>query len=153
MKVGIIIHSHTGNTLSVAQRLQADLQSKGHLVEIQRVSAVNEDPKASSNIELKTNPEIGDYDAIILGAPVRAFSLSPVMKVYLSQVASFKNKKVNCFVTQQFPYPWMGGNRAIKQMRNACQHLDTTTVKSAIINWSSKQREEMISRLINQFSL
>ena len=39
VKVGIIIHSHTGNTLAVAEKLQERLMEAGHQAEIQRVTA------------------------------------------------------------------------------------------------------------------
>lgn len=69
MKVGIIIHSHTGNTLSVAERLKEKLVAVGHQATIDQVTAVNEDP--SAKVELKTMPDTSTYDALIFGAPVR----------------------------------------------------------------------------------
>ena len=116
MNIGIIVHSHTGNTLSVAEKLKDRFLAEGHLVTLEQVTAVNEDPAAAANVELKTIPDIAGYDVLILGSPVRAFSLSPVMLLYLNQLPLLQGKKISCFVTQQLPFAWMGGNRSIKQM-------------------------------------
>jgi flavodoxin len=150
MKIGIIIHSHTGNTLAVAQRLKDKLIGAGHLVNLEQVSAVNEDPSAVGNIQLKTIPSIDSYDALIFGAPVRGFSLSPVMKAYLSQLSSLKDRKVGCFVTQHFPYSWMGGNNSIKGMKNICQQKGANVLESGIVNWSHKKRETIISEVLEK---
>ncbi|MEL7607976.1 MAG: hypothetical protein AAGU74_00550 [Bacillota bacterium] len=45
MNVGIIVYSHTGNTLSVAQKLEQALRDRGHAVSITRVEPVQEDPR------------------------------------------------------------------------------------------------------------
>ncbi|MHB8130204.1 MAG: flavodoxin family protein, partial [Mobilitalea sp.] len=116
MNIGIIIHSHTGNTLSVGEKLKESLQAGGYTVALERVTAVNEDPNAKEKVRLKSIPDLSKYDYVIVGAPVRAFSLSPVMANYLSQLPNMNDKKFACFVTQHFPKPWMGGNRAVKQM-------------------------------------
>lgn len=150
MKVGIIVHSHTGNTLSVAQKLMEALQTAGHLVTIEQVEAVNEDPSAAGNIQLKTIPDPSPYDTLIFGAPVRAFSLSPVMKAYLAQVASLKGKKVGCFVTEQLPFSWMGGNQAIGQLKKAVVKKEANVFSTGVVNWSNKQRETKITEVIKR---
>ncbi len=148
MKVGIIVHSYTGNTLSVAQRLKDQLVEANYLVELKQVTAVDEKPSEAGNIQLKTIPDVNDYDGLIFGAPVRAFSLSPAMKAYLLQLPSLAGKKVGCFVTQHFRYKWMGGNRSIKQMKKICRDKGTDIWASGIINWSHPQREEQIAEAV-----
>lgn len=152
MKIGIIIHSHTGNTLNVAERLKEELTKVGNLVSLEQVIAINEEPSKSGSIELKTKPDISSYDVLIFGAPVRAFSLSPVMKAYLLQVQSLKGKKVSCFVTQAFPYAWMGGNRSISQMKNSCESKGATILETGIVNWPQKQREKNILEVLEKMS-
>jgi multimeric flavodoxin WrbA len=148
MKVGIIVHSHTGNTISVAEKLRDLLLSAGHSVNLERVTAVNENPSARGNIQLQSTPDISEYEALIFCAPVRAFSLSPIMRMYLSQLPSLQGKKVSGFVTQHFPYPWMGGNRAISQMKESCTSKGTQMDATGIVNWSNKQREKMIDDIL-----
>jgi len=151
MRIGIIVHSHTGNTLSIAQKLKEILEANGNSVNLEQVTAVNENP-SEKNIQLKSIPDTEGYDALIFGAPVWAFSLSPVMKAYLSQLPSLSGKKVSCFVTQQLPYPFMGGNRAIKEFKKGCEIKGTDVSETGIVNWSSKQREKKISDIIQKFS-
>ena len=148
MRIGIIVHSHTGHTLGVAEKLMRKLQTEGHDVSLERVSVVDEDPNKMTNIQLASNPDIQAYEGLIFAAPVRGFSLSPVMKLYLSQLGTLNGKKVYGFVTQSFPFPWMGGNQSIKQLKRACQEKDVEVIETGIINWSNKNRESRIEELI-----
>jgi flavodoxin len=148
MKVGIIVHSNTGNTLSVAKKLKEKLLAKGHWANIEQVTAVNEKPSPNEKIQLKTIPDTSNYDALIFGAPVQALSLSPVMNMYLSQLPPLNNKKVICFMTQQFPYRWMGGTRAINQIKKICQAKTGSIEEAGVINWSHKERERKIDNVI-----
>lgn len=152
MKIGIIVHSHTGNTLSVAKVIKEKLINLGHEANIEQVTAVNENPSETKNIQLKAIPDIDIYDAVIFGAPVRGFSLSPVMKLYLSQLMSMNGKKVSCYVTQYFPFPWMGGKQSIEQFVNECRLKKANVTTTGIVNWSSKKREKMITDLSDNLS-
>lgn len=152
MKTGIIIHSHTNNTLSVGERLLEALQTQGQDACLERVIAVNEDPNAKQAIVLKEIPDISPYDFIVIGAPVRAFSLSPMMNAYLSQLSGLKGKRVACFVTQHFPRPWMGGNRSIRQMIRHITRLGGIVTQTAVVNWTGKMREEQVGKLVSNFT-
>ena len=153
MKIGLIIHSHTGNTLFVAEKIKETLVDKGHSAVIERVCAVNEDPSAKGAVQLKNAPNTIGYDALIFGAPVRGYSLSPVMRAYLKQLPSLKEKIVGCFVTQHFPKPWMGGSRAIKQMKALCESKEGALYDTGIINWSSKNRDSLIAQVQDKMQM
>lgn len=150
MKVGIIVHSHTENTLSVAEKLKENMEVKRHIVDLKRVVAVNEDPSYTGEVKLKEAPEISKYDLIIFAAPVRAFCLSPVMKKYLSEIKSLKGKKVECFVTQHLPYEWMGGKNSINSMKKICKSKEANIYEVGIINWSNKKREIKIEEVVDK---
>lgn len=105
MKVGIIVYSHTGNTLSVAQKAREALENAGHSVKIERVEPLNNDPHSLGPAGLKSAPDIIAYEALIFASPVQAFSLASAMKLYLSQVSGLGGKKVYLFVTQHFKKP------------------------------------------------
>ncbi len=150
MKVGIIVYSSTGNTLSVAQRLKESLLLLGHSVNLEQLNVVDDKP-SSKVIQLVALPDINLYDVIIFASPVRGFSLAPAMKTYLSQISSFQGKKVGAFVTQFFPYPWMGGNRTIEQMEKACEAKGARLFGTGIVNWSHK-RERKISSVLEKLS-
>ena len=152
MKIGIIIHSHTGNTLTVAERIKEALCERGHNAEIRRVCAENEDPSASGNLRLTEEPDVGGYDALVFGAPVRAFSLSPVMALYFKGLAPMGDKPAVCFVTQHFRRPWMGGNRAVKQMKAACAAAGAQVLHTGVVNWSGPLREQQIEEIVKRFS-
>lgn len=152
MKIGIIIHSHTNNTMSVGQRLADAMLAHGDFVKLERVIAVNEDPNAKEKLQLAAAPDVAAYDYIILGAPVWGFSLSPVMTAYLADLSDLKGKRVACFVTEHFPKPWLGGSRAIKQMIQYISRRGGIVTQTAIINWTSKSRETQIEHLTAVFS-
>lgn len=152
MKVGIIVHSHTGNTLSVAEKIKNAMTSKGHTVSIEQVSALNDNPAPNEAVKLKDIPDAQGYDVLLFGAPVRAFSLSAVMKAYLAQLSSLDGIKVGCFVTEQFPFAWMGGNNAIGQMKKSCSAKGAIPEKTGVVNWGSKKREDKIANVIATFS-
>ncbi len=151
MNIGIIIHSHTGNTLFVAEKIQERLLAAGHTVNVERVKAVDENPNSSKPVVLEEIPSLDSYDAVIVGAPVWGFSLSPVMKMYLEK-AEIKDKIKGCFVTQHFSKAWLGGNRAVRQIKKACQAKGCGVNTSAVINWSNKQREEQINGAAEMFA-
>ncbi|OQB20475.1 MAG: NAD(P)H dehydrogenase (quinone) [Firmicutes bacterium ADurb.Bin182] len=151
MKIGIVVHSQTGNTLAVAKRIMAKLSASGHTVSLLRVSAINDDESDIGKIRLSEKPDIGEYDALLFGAPVRGFSLSPVMQAYLNGVGSFKGKKTACFMTQAFPFPWMGGNRALGQLVEICRSKGADPYGTGIVNWANAaKREELIESAVEK---
>ncbi len=145
MKIGIVVYSKTGNTMSVAQKIKQELLTAGHSVNLEQVTAVSEESKSVAEVQLKNIPDVSGYDVVIFGSPVHAFSLPFVMKAYFSHITSLKGKKVGCFVTQHFPFAWMGGNNALGQMKKACQVKDGNVFDSGVVNWAHKQRETKIS--------
>lgn len=153
MKTGIIVYSKTGNTLSVANKLMQKLIAEGHTVQLEQVTALSDGPTAKTPIRLENLPDIQTYDNLIFAAPVQAFSLCQVMNQYLAQLSSLQGKNVSCFVTQQLPFPWLGGNHAIRQMKNICQGKGSTVRKTGIVNWSSKKKEAMITAVLQEMSL
>jgi flavodoxin len=148
MKIGIIIYSKTGNTYEVVNRIKERIGTEATIEKIE----IEEDASSNNrNVELKKIPKIDNYDIVIFASPVQAFSLAPAMNAYLEQVISLKNKKVGCLVTEFFPYPWMGGNRAIKQMKKLIEAKEGTVEVTGIVNWSNKKRDKMIDDVVNKF--
>ena len=152
MKIGIIVYSQTGNTLSVAEKLKEKLAAAGHSAEIEQVTVAGGRKSGDRAFQLETRPDVAQYDALIFGSAVEAFSLSPVLKSYLAGVDSLQGKQVACLVTQSFPYPWMGGNRAIRQMRRICGSKGATVRGSAIVNWAKSRREKTTARAIERLT-
>lgn len=150
MKVAMIIHSFTGNTMLVAKKLKDFASQEIVEIDLIKIEVENEDPSRNDiNMKIIGDYEIKDYDLIIFGFPVRAFSISKVMKTFLNtKIDSLENKKIICFVTQHLPYKFMGGNRAIKQIINICNKKGGEVIDNKIINWSSKQKEIQIEEFI-----
>jgi len=148
MNIGIIVYSQTGNTLSVAQRIEKALNTSGHKVSIERLEIVS----GGTNPLHKSVPDITHYDVLIFASPVHAFSLAPAMKNYLSQITDLTGKRIYCFVTQQLKKAWMGGNRAVGQIKSICEEKGQNVIYSGVVNWSSGLREEQIEDIVTKLS-
>ena len=148
MKIGIIIYSQTEHTYYVANKLKEKLLNSGHSVKIERLNPVGKVHPGIKEIEFENIPDIKDYDLVIFGSPVWAFSLCPVLKFYLNNLSSLENKKVICFVTMGFPFEWMGGKNAISQMEKLCKSKGMIPQIAYVINWPRK-RGEKINKFIN----
>jgi len=143
MKIGIVVYSWSGNTLSVGEKLAAELRANGHTAELVEVKVVGERAQGAREFELDVPPDLASFDGIVFGSAVEAFSLSPVMKAYLKKkVGPLAGKRVACLVTQQFPFPWMGGGNAIRQMRRLCLAKGAEIVGTAVVNWAKARREK-----------
>ncbi|MGZ7116756.1 MAG: flavodoxin family protein [Methanobacterium sp.] len=151
MKIGIIVHSQTDHTYSVAQNLQKKLTEAGNDIEIKRVMMVGGDRPEGKNVQIENPPDVSQYDALIFGGPVHAFSLAPAMKVYLEQIPSLQDKKIALFVTKGLRFEWTGGTRAIGQMKKICQSKGGMIMGTGIIIWN-KQRDKKIAEVVEKFN-
>jgi NAD(P)H dehydrogenase (quinone) len=149
MKIGIIVHSKTGNSILVGQKLKDKLISDGHVVVLERVAAVDEEEMDPVKIKLKDLPSTEGYDILIFGAPVHGFSLSPVMRAYISQLKTLEGIKVGGFVTQFFPFKQLGGSHSIQQLIKLCESKGGKVFETGVINWSNKKREGQIDNLVD----
>ena len=152
MNIGMIVYSQTGNTHSVAVKLEEKLSAAGHSVNLERLQVVGGYEQGAKDIQFETLPDLGRYDALVFGSPVQAFSLAPVMASYLKQVGSLQNKRVAFLVTQAFPYPWLGGNRAVRHMKRACVSKGATVCGSGIVNWMKSRRDQQIVEVVDRLS-
>lgn len=123
MKIGIIIHTQSGHTAQFARAIAAKFNSVGHEAEIDLLRTVGQVSPGSKKFSIKNAPSLEQYDAILFGGPVWAFKASPVIMALLRGVIKIKNKKVLSFVTMAFPFSWLGGKQAIKEMN---QELDAS---------------------------
>lgn len=152
MNIGIIVFSQTGNTHSVALRLEEKLAHAGHSVNLERVEIFGELEPNATGFQLKASPEVSTYDALVFGAPVMGFALSPAMQRYLAQVGSLQGKKVACFVTKQLPFYWTGGKQAVNRIKKICESKNGAVCGSGIVIWSNARRAEMIANVVDGLS-
>ncbi|OFW53773.1 MAG: flavodoxin [Actinobacteria bacterium RBG_13_35_12] len=152
MNIGIILYSETGNTYSVSQKLKEKLVKAEHSVNIERLKVIGKVKPGTKDIKFETLPDNDSYDALVFGSPVQAFSLSSAMTVYLSQIKSLQDKKIAFLVTQFFPFAWLGGNRAIGQMKKICESKGAAVCGTAVVNWSKPNREKQITEVVEKLS-
>ena len=152
MEIGIIIHSHTGNTNLVAKKIREELEQKGHDVEYHRLKIAGGWYRGIREIRFESPPDAAACDALVLGSPVEGMALSPVMKTYLKSVGPLEGKRIALLVTQHFARPSLGGNRAVRQMEKACAGKGGAVCASAIVNWTNKRREQQIAEAVGRLS-
>jgi flavodoxin len=152
MKIGIIVFSQTGHTLSVAERLAGALKARGHDPVVARVETVEAKPNSPAPVKLKAAPDVAPYDAVIFASPVQGFTLARAMQLYLSGISNLSGKKVSCFVTQHLKRAWMGGNRALRIIGTACRARGAEVGARGIVHWSGADRERQIASLVEKLS-
>lgn len=150
MKIGIIIHSKGGNTLYVANQVTEALTKAGHTVTLEKLVPDDEKQSDPGLIKLNSIPNLRSYDGFILACPVRGGSVSPALSAFLKTVDSFEQKKVAYFVTEYFPFKWMGGNSALQKMKMLVQNKGAVLVGCCAINWTNKKRKHQIEELSAQ---
>ncbi len=152
MKVGLVIYSQTGNTRTVAEKLKERLTQNGHVAVLDEITISGKQPAQPGKFELSHVPAVDSYDALIFGAPVQAFSLNPVMKLYLEKLQDMKGRKVAVFVTKQLPLLRIGGTGAIAAMKKECQAKGAQVIGSEIVVWSKSKRERSIRECVDNLS-
>ena len=154
MKIGILVYSQTGNTLSVAGRLAEKLQSAGHEPVLVRISPIGEERMLQPDVGLKeaAMPDLGFWDALVLAAPVQGFALAPAARAFLARQPALPGIKAVCLVTMFFRFSWLGGNRAIRTMRQSLQDRGIQVMDSGVVNWSSPGRNRQIETLTDRLS-
>lgn len=147
MKIGIIVHSYTGNTFSVAEKIRETLLKAGHSADIERIKITGGENPNNRDYIIENSPETEKYEGLIFGAPVRGFSISPVIAAYLNRLNSLRDKKAAVFVTKKLSSDWTGGKKAIALMRDICESKGGTVAGTGTVFWQSKNRENEINAL------
>jgi NAD(P)H dehydrogenase (quinone) len=150
MKIGIVVHSLTGNTLSVAEKLRDRLAASGHAATIERLMPVLANPKDPMSFRYDTLPDLSGYDALVLAAHVQGFSLCRAMVIYLKHLPALDGKKAACFVTKHLASAWTGGNKALAQMKRAVIKKGGVVCGTGMVMWASKQREKDIEEMVEK---
>jgi len=151
MNIGIVVHSQTGHTLSVAGKLKERLLEAGHAVTLEQVEPSGPAKPGAENVQLKTKPEVDAYDALVFGCPVWGGTMSSAMTSYLEQATSLQGKKVACLVTHFFPRGW-GGNQTISQMKEVCESKGATVCGSGSVSWFPLSRKRRIAEVVDDLS-
>lgn len=148
MRIGIIVYSKTGHTLLVAKKLQEKLETTGHTASLCQLTT-----KDDTNLDSTSIPDISDFDMIYFGSCVQGFGLAPIMKQYFERINSLKDIPINLFVTQFFPFAFLGGNASIKKMEEQCKVKGGKVQKTGIVHWGKGKRDKQIFDLVENLSL
>ena len=153
MNIGIFVNSKTGNTLSVAEKLRDRLAAMGHKVALEKVVATNDGERVIEKIEVANPPSTQGYDMLVFGAPVNGARLALGMQAYLQSLPSLEGKLLAGFVTEAFPFPWMGGNQAIRDMEKLVQAKGGTLSATGVVNWMfAGKRNALIAETIEKIA-
>lgn len=153
MKIGIIVHSVTGNTLLVCQKLELKFAELGHDVELKEIKIKGKVNPGEKEAEFTEMPVLSGYEALVFGSHTEAFQLEQAMKLYFNKIEMIKDKKVACISTHQFPFKWMGGNSAVQKMKSLCEEKGAKVLGTAVVDWSPKsKRSEKIAAAVNMIA-
>lgn len=152
MKVGIVVYSQTGNTLSVAEKLRDKLAARGHGVSLERLSPTLADPKDLKSFRFDSLPDLSGYEAVVLAAPVQGFSLCRAMAAYLRELPDLSGRLVACFATKQLNSAWTGGSKALASMSEAAEAKGGRVCAAGFVCWKSRQREKDIEDLTEKLA-
>lgn len=148
MKVGVFVTSKTGNTLSVAENLKQRLLADGHSVSLEHVAAANANEMDMRRIRLVDPPSIVGYDLLVFAAPVNGFRPALAMQVFMKSLPSMQDRLAVGFVTQAFPFQWMGGVQALAVLEKLIAERGGKLSAQGVVNWSSRKRSQQIASLI-----
>ena len=152
MNIGILVHSKTGNTLSVVKLLEERLRKNGHTVSIERIVPDNEDQPDKSKVMLVSAPSASKFDSIILAGPVHGFSPTPAIIKWIEGSGDLSGRNIPLVITQQLPFPFMGGNRTVRKLTELLQTQGATVPVSSIVNWGSGKRQMLTDNAVNKVS-
>lgn len=145
MKIAIVIHSQSGHTAAFAKIIASKFNENGHDADIKLLRSTKHVHPGIKEFELRNAPEINEYDVILFGGPVWAFTASPVIMKYITDQERLKGKKVASFVTMGFPFQWMGGNNAIKVMNNKLDCTGADVLQGEIVSYTFKANTAKMS--------
>ena len=150
MNIGMVVYSATGNTKRVANQLKSMLEEKGDSVDYLEIKTLG-DPKQSPEIRFEKYFDLKDYDLLVFGSFIEAFSLNRCMISYLKSMDGYPGKKAAMLFTQFFPKKWLGGNKALRQMKKLLEDKGFEVLGGDGVNWTSKEegRQGRIDSAIN----
>lgn len=123
MKIVVVVHSKTGNTMEFGNIIAEKLKTKGHKVDVVRLETnvpVETKPGKQPEFKFTNLPDTSHYDAVLAGGPVWGFSASPVIMQAIKEM-KLDGKKFLPFVTQGLPIAALGGKQSLSAMSKAAE--------------------------------
>jgi NAD(P)H dehydrogenase (quinone) len=135
MKIGVFVHSQSGNTAKLALAVTHALREKGHDVSVELLRPVGKVSIWSRRVAFRDMPEPEDYDMVLFGGPNWAFGSSPVIFSLLKQFSTLKGKKTLFFITSLLPDSLSGAQRGIARVNELCEGLGATMLPGVSLAW------------------
>jgi flavodoxin len=135
MKIGVFVHSHTGNTARLGLAVTHAFREKGEDVVVELLRPAGKVTMGSRRVEFKHFPDVAAFDILLFGGPIWAFNASPVIASALEKLPSLKGKKALFFLTSGLPSPLSGCNRAQKKIANMFLELGATVLEGESLFW------------------
>jgi flavodoxin len=153
MKIGIVIHTVSGHTLKFAQAIRDKLVERNHEVDLMGLRVIGS-PRVgflpgggSGRFSIKSPPELGEFDAVLIGAPVWGFKPSPVILQYLAEdLKSLNRKKAIPFVT----FGGIGGKRALAILDDELQSLGADVLEGEALVHMFKFNAEKFNAAVDR---
>ncbi len=124
MNIGIFYYSATGTTEQFAHTIADALIKEKNHVELVKIETNVKVTEPHQQFEILNHADCSKYDIILFGGPVWAFSACPVVICYIERSKGLSNKKIMPFATMGFPFRFLGGNRALKQMGKVIKRMN-----------------------------
>ena len=153
MNIGIVIHTVSGHTLKFAQAIRDQLAASGHEVDLTGLRIAGS-PRVgflpgsgSGQFTVKSPPELDEFDAVLIGAPVWGFRPSPVILQYLIEdVKTLKGKRALPFVTMGS----VGGKRSLAIMSEELDSLGADVLDGEALVWFIRQNRKKMAAAVNR---
>ncbi|MBD3314205.1 MAG: hypothetical protein GF344_00330 [Chitinivibrionales bacterium] len=136
MKVAIVVHSKTGTTRRFADRIEKALRNDDHDVALTQlktsVPVVSGTLRHHKEFSFVNLPDCTDYNAILVGGPVWAFTISPVAYEAIKSLGTMTGKQFLPFVTMASPFYFSGGTAAISLMSRTAREAGAKVLPGSI---------------------
>lgn len=120
MNTLILVHSKTGITMKLAEAIRTEAIRRGHqttLLTLETDRGVKpQSIREPIGFHITNLPDPADFDLILIGGPVWAFSASPVAYQALAELPDLPGKRFAAFGSHGLPFRFMGANSAQKAM-------------------------------------
>ncbi len=151
---GIFVYSQSGHTVFFARAIADHLREAGIECDIELLRTYKIPTPFSRNIELRRIPDVKEYDILLLGAPVMAFNVSPVILSFINTIDSLKGKMAMPFVTHCLPAKIFGAMRALKKIGSELDILFADVIEGESVHCffraNKKKMDEAAERIIER---
>ena len=145
MKIGLIVFSQNGHSMSIAGKIEKRLNNEKRDVNLEQIKINGNLTSNQVDFSITEKPENPEkYDILVFISFVMAFSLNPVMKKYLDEIPDLSGKTAFCIAAKHFKSNWTGGNSAVNTMKRLCGSKGINVVETGILS-KKKNNYDVIS--------